>query len=61
MTGFEFFDVENKSILKSGKSGFEGTASFTVNFRKGDRVVGVLAHRKGNVYWNMQFVIMGYE
>ncbi len=56
VAGFEFFDLDNKSVLKLGR---DGDACFLVKLRKGDRVVGIEAHRDDTRFHNFRFVIMG--
>ncbi len=61
VTGFEFYNSENQLILKIG---WDRDASFRFSLRKGERVVGIQAHRDieeycENFYYNLQFIIMG--
>ena len=57
--GLEFYYSQSKKILKVDNGGFSGLGNFKVNLREGDRVVGIQAHKAGNEFSNLQFVIMG--
>ena len=57
VVGFEFYNsLFDKLILQIG---IDGDAYFKVNLRKGDRVVGIQAHKAYNAYYNLRLVIMG--